>query len=69
LLGSVVLGAVGGRLPKQARRLAVVQSDRAEVSTELRALLDARLARGCNALSLLLIVVIVVLMVTKPGAS
>ncbi len=67
LLATVVLGAVGGQKPKHARRLAVAESDRAAASPELRALLDDRLARGLNYLPLFLIVVIVVLMVTKPG--
>lgn len=62
LLATVVLGALGGKKPKQARRLAVAESDRAAASPKLRALLDDPLARGLNYLSLLLIVV---LMVTK----
>jgi uncharacterized membrane protein len=68
LLGALVFGSLGGQRPKQARKLAVAESERGELSPELRALLDDRLARGLNYLSLLLIVAIVVLMVTRPGA-
>jgi uncharacterized membrane protein len=67
-LTALVLGAAGGRRPKQARKLAVAESGHAQSSAQLRALLDDPLARGLNYLSLALIVAIVVLMVTKPGA-
>ena len=67
LLATLVAGSLGGRRPKQARQLAVAERGQAQLSPELRALLDDRLARGLNNLSLLLIVAIVVLMVTRPG--
>jgi uncharacterized membrane protein len=67
LLAALVAGSLGGRRPKQARKLAVAERGQARLSPELRALLDDRLARGLNNLSLLLIVAIVVLMVTRPG--
>jgi uncharacterized membrane protein len=69
LLTALVLGAAGGRRPKQARKLAVVESGQAQLSPQLRALLDDPLARSLNYLSLVLIVAIVVLMITKPGVS
>jgi uncharacterized membrane protein len=69
LLASVIFGAIGGQRPKRARKLAVAQSERAQVSPELRALLEDRLARSLNYLSVLLIFVIVALMVIKPGAT
>lgn len=71
LLGATtVLGALGGQVPKRARRLAsqLVAADR-PVSPELRALLDDGVSRALNYLSALLLVAIVVLMVWKPGAT
>jgi uncharacterized membrane protein len=68
LAAALVLGGLGGQRPKQARKLAVAESGRETVSPELGALLDDRLARSLNYLSLLLIAAIVVLMVTKPGS-
>ena len=67
LLAAVVAGALGGRRPKHARKLAVAERGQPQLSPELRALLDDRLARGLNNLSLVAIVAIVVLMVTRPG--
>jgi uncharacterized membrane protein len=66
-LATLVTGALGGRRPKQARKLAVAEREQPRPSPELRALLDDRLSRGLNYLALLLIVAIVVLMVTRPG--
>jgi len=66
---TILLGAVGGRRPKHARRLAVAERDAQHVSPELRLLLDDRAARTLNYLAALLIVAIVALMVFKPGAG
>lgn len=66
---TIVLGAVGGRRPKHARRVAVAEQDARDVSPELRRLLDDRAARTMNYLAALLIVAIVALMVFKPGAG
>jgi uncharacterized membrane protein len=65
-----VLGAVGGRRPKRARKLAarLAQEEDAETA-ELRALLDDRVALTLNYLSAVLLVAIIVLMVFKPGAG
>jgi hypothetical protein len=63
------LGAIGGRRPKEARRVASQLAARGEeqVTVELRALLDDRAALAANYLSAVLAVAIVVLMVFKPG--
>ena len=66
---TIVLGAVGGRRPKDARRLAVAERDARDVSPDLRRLLDDRSARTLNYLAALLVVAIVALMVFKPGAG
>jgi uncharacterized membrane protein len=66
---TIVLGAVGGRRPKHARRLAVAERDARDVSSELRLLLDDRAARTLNYLAALLVIAIVALMVFKPGAG
>jgi uncharacterized membrane protein len=66
---TIVLGAVGGRRPKHARRLAVAERETRDVSPALRRLLDDRAARTLNYLAALLIVAIVALMVFKPGAG
>jgi uncharacterized membrane protein len=64
-----VLGAVGGRRPKQARELAVRLAKGADSeSGELRALLDDPVARTLNYLSAVLLLAIVALMVFKPGS-
>jgi uncharacterized membrane protein len=68
LLGAIVLGTAAGQRPKQARKRAIAERGRNEASPELRALLDDPVARALNALSAVLILVVVVLMVTKPGA-
>jgi uncharacterized membrane protein len=68
LLATVVLGAIGGQSPKRARKLARrLASEGAPASPE-RALLDDRAALAVNYLSALLLLVIIVLMVFKPGA-
>lgn len=69
LLAVVVLGAVGGQRPKKARKLAArLAADGQLPSAELRTLLDDRVARALNYVSALLLVVIIALMVFKPGA-
>ena len=64
-----LLGGIGGQPPKRARKLAtrLAQDDQPE-TPELRGLLDDRTALALNYLSGLLLLVIVVLMVFKPGA-
>ena len=66
---TILLGAVGGRRPKHARRLAVAEREGQDVSPELRLLLDDRAARTLNYLAALLVIAIVALMVFKPGAG
>lgn len=66
---SIVLGTIGGRRPKQARRLAVAEINARDPSSELRRLLDDCAARTLNYLAALLIVAIIALMVFKPGAA
>jgi len=69
-VAAAVLGAIGGRAPRQARQLASrLAAEGRGMSAELRALLDDRRARLANYGSALVVVGIVVLMVWKPGAS
>ena len=69
LAATVVLGTVGGRRPKRARKLAVrLAAEHAPVDDELRALLDDRATLAANYLSALLLLAIIALMVFKPGA-
>ncbi len=63
---SAVLGAAGGRRPKQARLLARRLADDGPTD-ELRRLLDDPLSRGANYVSAALVVAILVLMIWKPG--
>jgi uncharacterized membrane protein len=64
---AMVLGALGGQRPKQARLLAsTLASQGKPTSTELRALLDDRLSRATNYLAAAVVVAILVLMVFKP---
>ncbi len=64
---ALVLGALGGQRPKQARQLAArLAAEREPVTAELRALLDDPVSRAENYGSLLLVLVILVLMVFKP---
>jgi uncharacterized membrane protein len=66
---ALVLGAIGGQRPKRARKLAVrLAADGTGATAELRKLLDDRASLATNYLSAILIVVILVLMVVKPGA-
>lgn len=69
LAATVVLGTVGGRKPKRARKLASrLAAEGAPVSGELRTLLDDRGTLATNYLSALLLLAIIALMVFKPGA-
>ena len=62
-----VLGAAGGRRPRQARLLAAeLAEQRAPVSPQLRALLDDRASLAANYVSAVIVVVILALMVFKP---
>jgi uncharacterized membrane protein len=66
---ALLLGGVGGRRPKQARRLATrLREEGAPITPELRALLNDRIADAANYLSALAVLAILVLMVFKPGA-
>ncbi len=70
LVVAVVLGAIGGQRPKQARLLAGRLAAAGEtITTELRGLLDDRASRASNYASALLILAILVLMVWKPGGG
>ncbi|HEU6446387.1 MAG TPA: DUF2269 family protein [Gaiellaceae bacterium] len=65
---SFVLGAIGGRRPKRARRLAAqLARDRDEPPEELRALLDDRLSDAFNYGAAIAVIAALVLMVWKPG--
>jgi uncharacterized membrane protein len=65
-LVALALGALGGRRPKQARRLATqLAAEQMPVSAELRTLLDDPLSRAANYGSLVIVLVILVLMVFK----
>jgi uncharacterized membrane protein len=65
-----VLGTIGGQRPKRARRLATrLAAEHAPATAELRALLHDRATLVINYTSAVLLVVIVFLMVFKPGAS
>jgi uncharacterized membrane protein len=70
LVVATAIGAVAGQRPKQARRLArCLADDGAAITPQLRAMLDDRVSITANYLSALLIVVIIVVMVFKPGAT
>ena len=64
---ALLLGALGGQRPKQARKLAarLVRDGRGS-DADLRALLDDRLSRTANYASAALVLVILALMVFKP---
>jgi hypothetical protein len=65
---ALFLGALGGRRPKQARRLAVeLAREGAESSAELRRALRDPWSRVANYTSTLLVLAILVLMVWQPG--
>ena len=63
---ALALGGLGGRRPKQARRLATrLAAEQAPVDHELRLLLDDRVSRAANYGSLAVVLAILVLMVFK----
>ncbi len=63
---ALALGGLGGRRPKQARKLASrLAGEGSEISSELRGLLDDRISRAANYLSSLLMLAIIALMVFK----
>ena len=65
-----LLIAIGGQRPKQARKLATrLVAEHTPTTAELRSLLHDRTTQLINYSSAILLVVIVVLMVFKPGAS
>lgn len=67
-VAALALGAVGGRRPKEARKLAVRLSEGGDEPTaELRRLLDDPPSRVANYASSALILAILVLMVWQPG--
>jgi hypothetical protein len=64
---ALVLGELGGRGPKRARRLATrLAQEKAPPSRELRALLDDPRGRAANYASAALVLVILALMVFQP---
>ena len=64
---AMALGGLGGRRPKQARKLAgALAAEGAPASPELRALLDDRVSLVANYASALAVLAILVLMVFKP---
>lgn len=65
---ALVLGAIGGQRPKQARRLAArLAHDGDEATPELARLLGDPLSLAANYASSLLVLVILVLMIWQPG--
>ena len=67
---AVLLGALAGRRPRQARELAErLASDGEAMSPKLRALLDDPASRFANFASATLVVAILALMTFKPGAG
>jgi uncharacterized membrane protein len=64
---ALALGGLGGRRPKEARKLATqLAEEGAEVSGALRALMDDPASRAVNCASAALVVAILALMVFKP---
>jgi uncharacterized membrane protein len=61
----LVLGGAGGARPRRARLLATSLGEHAEVTPELRTLLDDPAARALNYVSLAIVIAIVALMVFK----
>lgn len=69
LVLSAALGALGGRAPKRARLLAArLAQEGGEDDGRLRRLLDDRLSLASNYASALIALLILALMVFKPGA-
>jgi uncharacterized membrane protein len=66
-MAALALGGLGGRRPRQARKLATrLAREHATVNGELRALLDDRPSRAANYVAALIVLAILVLMVFKP---
>jgi uncharacterized membrane protein len=66
-LAALVLGALGGQKPKQARRLAAELAARgAPANAHLYAQLNDRVSRAANYTSAVLVLAILILMVFKP---
>jgi len=66
-LAALALGAIGGRRPKQARRLATrLAAEDVPASAELRALLNDPLSLAANYTSAAAVLAILVLMVFQP---
>jgi uncharacterized membrane protein len=66
-LATLVLGAIGGRRPKQARQLAIrLAGEDAPASAELRALINDPLSLTANYTAAAAVLAILVLMVFKP---
>ena len=66
-LAALVLGAIGGRRPKQARQLATqLAAEDAPASAELRALINDPLSLAANYTSAAAVLAILALMVFKP---
>jgi uncharacterized membrane protein len=66
-LAALALGAIGGRRPKQARRLATrLAAEDVPASAELRALLNEPLSLAANYTSAAAVLAILVLMVFQP---
>jgi len=66
LLASLLLGAVGGRKAKQARRLAEAQAPEATVDPLVQTLLRDRAALAANLLAAAAALGILVLMIWRP---
>jgi uncharacterized membrane protein len=67
-LAALVVGALGGQRPKQARKLASRLAEAGdEPPTELRRLLDDRVSLAANYASTALALAVLVLMVLQPG--
>lgn len=70
LTAVLALGALGGQRPKKARQLADrLHAEQLPPSPQLRALLEDRGANALNYLAAAGLVVIIVLMVVKPGST
>lgn len=68
LVLALVLGAIGGQRPKQARMLAARLAREGDApSDELRALLEDSVSRWANYLSAAAVIAALVIMVWKPG--
>lgn len=69
LVAVAVIGSIGGQRPKRARVLATrLAAEGHPPSAELRSLIDDRTAIALNYLAAAALLVIIVLMVVKPGS-